>query len=333
MRGEPLVMVRRGDLIESSHNVAACAVDRDGRERLAIGDVDVPLYLRSAAKPFIAAAVVASGAADRFGLDSREIAVMAASHNGEMFHLAAVRSILVKIGIDEGALQCGAHPPYDESTAQAMRKRGESPSAIHNNCSGKHAGILALCCMIGADTRTYLDANNPSQQWILEICGLLSAISLKQMPIAVDGCGIPVYAVSLRQAAISYMRLATLRGVPESLAHALQRVRTAMIEYPEYVSGTGEFDAAVMRAGSGSIACKGGAEGVHGSALLDAEMGLVLKVIDGAERARAPAAIAILKRLGALEQAQLRELAAFARPALRNRAGLTVGDIQSVEVA
>ena len=163
---ELLVEVTRGRLVESVHRVAACAVDADGTLRLVAGAIDVPVYLRSAAKPFIAAAVIAAGARETFDLTGPEIAVMAASHSGEPIHVEAVRSILRKIGMDPSALQCGAHPPYDDATARAMTAAGEAPSALHNNCSGKHAGILALCAILGADPSTYLDASNPAQRRI-----------------------------------------------------------------------------------------------------------------------------------------------------------------------
>jgi L-asparaginase II len=333
MRGEPFVIVRRGGRIESIHHVAACAVDADGDVQLALGDIEAPFYLRSAAKPFIAATALATGVAERFGLETHEIAVMTASHNGQPQHIEAVRSILQKIGLDETALRCGPHEPYDEDAKKALRHSGIEPRPIHNNCSGKHAGILALCRTLGADTASYLSAENPAQTMILATCAAISGDPEATFRIGVDGCGIPAYATSLRHAATSYMRLATLSGVEEPLATALRTVREAMIAYPEYMSGTGEFDAALMRAGDGAIACKGGAEGVHGSAVIDAGIGMVLKVIDGAERARPPASIALLSRLGALDPSQVTELTSFSQPALHNRAGTLVGEITTVDAA
>ncbi len=333
MRGEPFVLVRRGGIVESVHDVAACAVDARGAVILRMGDVDSPFYLRSAAKPFIAATVLEAGAAQRFGLTPREIAVMTASHNGEAYHVASVRSILQKIGFAESDLRCGAHPPYDAEAARWLDRSGAPPSAIYNNCSGKHAGILALVRILRADPATYLDAAHPAQRRILDTCARISGDAAAASRIGVDGCGIPVYATSLRHAATAYMRLATLAGINQRLAAALQEVRDAMIAYPEFVSGTGEFDAALMRVGRGAIACKGGAEGVHGSAAIQAGLGLVLKVIDGTERARPPAAIALLTRTGVLAPAAVAELDAFAHPALHNRAGTLVGEITTADAA
>lgn len=323
-----IVEVTRGALVESVHRVAACAVDARGQLLLADGDIDTPVYLRSAAKPFIAAAAIAAGVHERFQLDAREVAVMAASHSGEPYHVAAVESILNKIGMDVSALQCGAHLPYDEATAHAMIRAGVESTALHNNCSGKHAGILALCQAIGADPSTYLAASNPAQRRILELCARLSDDDADAWPLAVDGCGIPVYATSLRKAARSFARLASLESVSESDAAALRVVRDAMVAYPEYVAGTGQLDTELMRVASGTLACKAGAEGVHGVAAIEAGIGYVSKILDGTSRARGPSTLAALRVLGVLSEGKATELARFGRPIVYNRAGLAVGAIE-----
>lgn len=316
--GEPLVEVTRNGIVESVHCVAACAVDAAGETILRIGEIEVPFYLRSAAKPFIASAIVAAGVPERFGLDEREIAVITASHSGQPFHISAVRSILSKIGMNERALQCGPEGA------------GYPPDAIYNNCSGKHAGILALCAAIGSDPATYLDPENAAQKLILDVCAGMSEVPRERLHVGVDGCGIPVYATSLRNAAISYMRLATGRGLNSSHSKALERVTSAMLQFPEYMSGTGEFDAALIHAGEGMLICKGGAEGVHGVALLNRGIGFVLKVADGNARARSPGVIAALSQLGVFSPEQIRLLRAFARPELFNKAGLPIGEIRGV---
>ena len=310
------------------HRVAACAVDDAGRTFLSIGDVDAPVYLRSSAKPFIAASVIAAGAREAFGLTQPEIAVMAASHDGEPFHVEAVASILRKIGAGAADLQCGTHLPYDDASARALIRAGEAPSALYNNCSGKHAGILALCRLIGAAPATYLDADNPAQRHILAFCARMSDDDPATWPLAIDGCGIPVYATSLRRTALAFARFATLRGISAEDALALEIVRDAMIAYPEYVSGTAGFDAALMRAGAGDIACKVGAEGVHVVSAIASGLGYASKVVDGATRGRSPATIEALRALGVLDRAQSTKLAAFAHPVLYNRAGRVVGEVR-----
>ncbi|MDQ2993151.1 MAG: asparaginase, partial [Candidatus Eremiobacteraeota bacterium] len=188
------------------HRVAACAADDSGRVQLAVGDIDAPVFLRSSAKPFIAAAVIEAGAREAFGLSQSEIAVMAASHVGESFHAEAVASILDKIGASVDDLRCGTHLPYNESASRAMLRAGQAPNALYNNCSGKHAGILALCKLVGADTATYLDATNPAQRDILAFCARMSDDDPSRWPLGVDGCGIPVYATPLRRAALAFAR-------------------------------------------------------------------------------------------------------------------------------
>jgi L-asparaginase II len=325
----PLVVeITRGQLVESVHGVAACAIDARGTTLYEAGDVESPVYLRSAAKPFIAAAVIEAGAADQFGFDAREIAVMSGSHTGEAFHLDAVRSILRKIGMQPVALQCGVQWPYDEKTANALRRAGEEPTVLHNNCSGKHAGILALCEVIGADPATYLRADNPAQRRILAFCARLSDEDAGTWPVGIDGCGIPVYATSLKKAALSFARFASPSGVDDRSAAALLAVRDAMLAHPEYVAGTGQFDTALMLAGEGNVAAKAGAEGVHGIAAIPQGYGYVSKVLDGASRARGPSTVAALRGLGVLTGPQAAPLDRFAAPSVYNRAGRVVGEIR-----
>ena len=321
------VEVTRGNLVESVHHVAAAAATPRGDVIFSTGDISSPVFLRSSAKPFIAAAAIAAGVRERFELDMREIAVMAASHTGQPFHIEAVESILEKIGVDESALKCGPHYPYNEAAAHAMIERGEKPRAVHNNCSGKHAGILALATVLGANLSTYLEVDNPAQQAVLAFCARMSDDDPATWPLGIDGCGIPVYATSLRKAAMAFARFASLTEVDSHDAMALLVVRDAMISYPEYVSGTGKFDSVLMAAGGGSIACKEGAEGVHALSLIPDGIGFASKVADGASRGRPPVTMAALRALGS-PVADATELRAFARPVVYNRAGTRVGEVR-----
>jgi L-asparaginase II len=323
------VNVTRGPLVESVHAVAACAVDVRGRTLLAHGDVDSPVFVRSAAKPFIAAAVVLSGAADWFGFDERELAVIAASHNGEPFHVETVRGILAKAGLSIGDLQCGAHSPAYDPAARALAEAGQPVTAIHNNCSGKHAGILAMCVHLGFERDGYLAPEHPAQEIILAFCARMVDEERTSLTLGVDGCGIPVFATSLRRAALAFARLATLEGLADADARALERVRGAMAAQPRFVAGTGRLDTAIMETTGGRIVCKAGAEGVHGDALLREGLGLAMKVLDGTRRAAAPAVISLLTELGALEPAEREALGPFATQDVRNVAGRVVGRIEA----
>jgi L-asparaginase II len=298
---------------------------------LSAGDTEALVYLRSAAKPFIAAAAVRAGVVARYGLDQRELSVMCGSHAGERFHIVAVRSILRRIGLDESALQCGADLPYNVQARAELEALGTGPAPIYHNCSGKHAGILALCTMLGADPTTYMEPSNPAQRYILDFCARLSDERADDLQLGIDGCGIPAYATTLRNVAVAYTRFATLSGVSEDTAAALRVVRDAMLAFPEYMSGTGEFDASLIHAGERELVCKGGAEGIHATALIDRGCALVIKVIDGNERARPPAAIEGLSALGSLSLVQRVALHRFVHAPLRNRAGREVGEVRTLE--
>lgn len=332
LSGVPFVGVSRGGRLESLHSVAACASDAGGAVLLAMGSIDEPVFLRSAAKPFITAAGVLAGTVERFGFDDRELAVMSASHNGEPYHIEAVREILAKIGASVDDLRCGIHAPRYAPAAAALRAAGEKPTPLHHNCSGKHAGILALARVLGAPLENYLDPSHPAQRAILALCERVSDDVLTPDRLGVDGCGIPVYATPLRNAARSFARFATLEELDPADAAALSRVRLAIVREPDYVAGSGRFDTDLIRAGNGRIVCKVGAEGVHATALLDGGIGVVLKVVDGAQRAVAPAAMALLTRLGALDDPQRAALSGHARAAVSNAAGAIVGDISALDL-
>jgi L-asparaginase II len=331
LSGVPFVGVSRGGRLESLHSVAACASDAAGTVLLAMGSIDEPVFLRSAAKPFITAAGVRAGSVERFGFDDRELAVMSASHNGEPYHVEAVRGILAKIGATAADLRCGVHAPRYAPAAAALRAAGAKLTPLHHNCSGKHAGILALARVLDAPLEGYLDAAHPAQRAILALCERISDDSLTPDRLGVDGCGIPVYATPLRNAARSFARLATLEELEPGDAAALSRVRLAIVREPEYVAGSERFDTDLIRVGNGRIVGKVGAEGVHATALLDGGIGLVLKVVDGAQRAVAPAAMALLNRLGVLDEGQRAALQRHARAVVPNAAGTIVGDVTALD--
>lgn len=321
------VIVTRGQLVESEHYLSHAIVDAAGRVLAANGDIERPVYMRSSAKPLIATAMVAGGAADRFRFTDEEIAIAAGSHSGEPKHAAAVRSMLQKAGLSERALRCGVHAPTHGPSAEALCVAGQLPTAIHNNCSGKHAGIMALALALGASADGYLAVDHPAQIEILRVCAALLDIPQNTLVIGVDGCGIPVIAVSLKVAAAFYARLGDLARFPSELAPALRRVRDAMVAHPDYVAGTNRFDTDLMTAARGQILAKGGAEGYHGSAVLAQGVGMTVKVADGNYRAVAPFVIDRLASLGALDETMLRALAQHRVPKITNHAGLVVGEI------
>jgi len=323
---KPAVAVTRGGIVESEHFIRHALATPDGEVISSVGDIEGPTFMRSSAKPLIGAVVVQSGAADRFGLTDQELAVAVGSHSGETYHVAAARSILAKIGLDEDALACGPHPPLHEPSAKALLEQGLEPGRIHNNCSGKHAAILALAMHRGVTPRGYLEPEHPAQVEILNGCAQLLAVPRTSMAIGVDGCGIPVIGVPLRAAAVCYAKFGGGGFGPE-WQPSVERIVRAMVKYPQYVAGTGRFDTDLMKAASGSIASKGGAEGYHATAALDRELGLAVKVADGSYRAVSPFVLEMLDRRGILSDEQLDALARHRRPKIKNYAGTVVGEI------
>lgn len=331
MAGVPAVRVMRGARVESVHQAAACAAEPDGTIVLKIGTVETPVFLRSSAKPFIAAASVRAGVVEAFGFGERELAVMCASHNGEPGHTEVVAAMLERIGATIDDLACGVQTPSYEPAAAALAERGEAPSALHHNCSGKHAGILALAKLLGAPFAGYLEASHPAQRAILALCERVSDDVFDGDKLAVDGCGIPVYATTLHRAAVSFARFATLEGLDDADATALARVSSAMTNEPWLVAGTGRFDTDLMRATDGRVVAKAGAEAVHCDALLDAGLGLAVKIVDGGRRATAPATIALLDALRVLEPSARAALQPHARLTVRNVAGAPVGEVSVLD--
>jgi L-asparaginase II len=291
----PLAAVRRGALVESVHRGRLAVCDPEGNVLEAVGDPEAYIYARSSAKPFQALPLVLSGAAEAFGLTDEELAVACASHNAEEPHLAAVRSILEKAGLTEDDLQSGAHLPLYEPEADKLIRSGEDPRPIHGNCSGKHAGMLAVCVHEGYETATYRDPGHPLQRRILvliaEVCGLRE----DEVLIAGDNCGVPAFALPLRSLATGLARVATRNALPDELALAALRIGDAMREHPFMVAGTGRFDTDLMR--STDLLVKGGAEAVLAVGSRDG-WGMVLKISDGALRGVRPVALAALGGMG-----------------------------------
>lgn len=313
--------------MESEHFVRHALAEPDGTILSSAGDIDGPTFMRSSAKPLIGAVVVRSGTADRFDLTDEELAVAVGSHSGEPYHIAAVRSILAKIGLDESALACGPHPPLHEPSAKALVAHGIDPGRIHNNCSGKHAAILALAMHRGVTPSGYLEPDHPAQAEILDGCAQLLGVSRGSMVIGVDGCGIPVIGVPLRAAAVCYAKFSDATRFGAEWESSVKRVVHAMIAYPQYVAGTGRFDTDLMSVANGAIASKGGAEGYHVTAALQRELGLAVKVADGSYRAVSPFVVETLARHGVLDAGRLEALARHRSPKIKNYAGTVVGEI------
>lgn len=322
MASDPHVRVERGDRLESAHRIHGVAADADGTRLANLGDPERGLYLRSVAKPFQALPLVASGAADALGLTAAELAVVAASHNGEDAHVEAVRGILEKAGLDESQLQCGTHDPFPE----ARDHRGDENGALRNNCSGKHAGFLALASHLDASTGDYLDPGHPVQRQVRQIVARAAGLEVDDVGVAVDGCGAPVWFLPLEAGARLVARLADPSGLGD-LAGPLERVADAMEAHPWHVAGSDRFDTDLVES-SNRLVAKVGAEGVQAVANRNDGAGLLLKVEDGARRARAPATMEALRQLGWVDVRAFETLGDYWRPPVRNHAGQVVGGLE-----
>jgi len=279
-----LVDVFRGNRAESCHRGALAVVHADGRLLLALGDVDRPVYPRSAVKALQAIPLVESGAADAFELNDAELAVACASHSGEQVHLDAVASLLAKANLRERDLACGAHWPLSEATTRALLRAGRRPRAIHNNCSGKHAGMLAAAMHLGFDSSGYETPSHPLQAMITRVLSDTCGADLDPGCMGIDGCSLPTYAMPLRSLAQGFARFGTGAGLAPERARAARRLMAACFAKPVFVAGEGRFDTTVLRGLSGAAFTKGGAEGVHCAALPELGLGIALKIDDGAKR-------------------------------------------------
>ncbi|HYY55711.1 MAG TPA: asparaginase [Pyrinomonadaceae bacterium] len=333
----PLVEVRRGSITESRHRGHIAAVDADGQIVAHLGVPGVLTYMRSSAKPFQSLPLVSSGAADRFGFTTQEIAIACASHNGEPIHTETVAGMLRKIGMDESALKCGVHEPFSAETAARLRERGLKPNVLHNNCSGKHAGMLALALHLGAPTDTYDQPGNPVQLTIARTVEGFSDVPLEDIAVGIDGCGAPVFGLTVRAMALMYARLVEPPGDwPRETREAAGRIVSAMVSHPEIIGGRQErLDTVLMRATRGRVVSKVGAEGVYTAGVLPSErwpraLSLAFKIEDGEDRrARPTVVIEALRQLGVLEGAALEELEPYASFTTRNHRGEAVGEVRA----
>lgn len=317
-----LVEATRGALVESRHCGAAIVLDADGGTAFSAGDVDRPVYPRSAVKALLALPLVESGAADRLGLTDAEIALACASHAGEPVHVAAASSMLHKAGRDLNTLECGVHWPRDR-VGRALAASGQEATALHNNCSGKHSGFICLACHRGDDPAGYVRPDHPTMRVVTQALAEMTGATLDERNRAVDGCSIPTFAIPLRALALAFARFASGRGMAVDRAAAVRRIRVAVAANPVMVGGTDSFDTELMTALGDRVFSKGGAEGVHCLAIPELGLGVALKCDDGAGRAAEVAAAALLHRLLGGDV-----LAGFARRTLTNWNGVAVGALR-----
>lgn len=332
---EPLVEVKRGSITESRHRGHIAVVEPDGNIIASAGAFETVTFLRSSAKPLQAMPLLVTGAADRFGFTDQEVALACASHNGEPIHTEVVMSMLQKIGLGVDALKCGVHEPYGVEAARELQQRGEQPNALHNNCSGKHAGMLAVALHLGAPIENYESPENPVQKAIADAVAQFSGVPVTDMAVGIDGCAAPIFGITVKAMALAYARLVS---PPESFDQetrdACERIVRVMSTYPELIGGTSDrLDTAIMRAAPHRVISKVGADGVYTAGILPCEqwpngIGFALKIEDGDDKyARPTVVVEALRQLGVLRDESLEAVQRYSFFPVRNRRGDLVGEI------
>lgn len=321
---ESFVEVLRGSTVESVHHIHVAVVDGHGVLRARSGNEGFVAFARSAIKPLQALPLIEDGVADRYDFNDQQLALCCASHNAEPRHVDAARAMLRKIDADEEALACGPHPPLDKDAAQQLARSGRQPTRIHNNCSGKHAGMLALAHFYGWPLVGYHHAEHPVQQRMLAEVSRWTGTGKDDIPVAIDGCGISTFALRLDGLARAF---ASFAAAARRNDKSVTRIVNAMTHHPEFVAGNNRMCTDLMRASAGRIFAKVGAEGVYCAGIPGAELGVALKVEDGATRAAEPALLAVLKSLGLLSEDEMEQLTSYVEPQIKNTRDETVGHI------
>jgi L-asparaginase II len=307
------------------------AVTPEGRLVAFQGDPQTATFLRSAAKPFQCLPLLLAGGGERFGLAAADVALICASHGGTPEHTRRAADLLARGGFGIADLLCGAHWPMDPQAAEELRRSGEAPTALHNNCSGKHAGMLLACRLLGLPTADYVAAGHPWQQRILGHVAGFCGLPAESIGQALDGCSVPTYHVPLAAAARGYAALADPRaaGLGAAESAAVEVIVRAMTGEPEMVAGPGRFTTRLMAATGGRVLGKEGAEGFYGLAVRGpVALGIALKIADGGERCRDGVVLDVLRQLGSLSGEEFAALADLHSPPLHNHRGLAVGEVR-----
>jgi L-asparaginase II len=327
IRGRCEVEALRGDVVESVHRVHVAIAHADQGLIASAGNPAHKSFVRSSIKMFQALPFVEAGGVERFQLTGEELALCAASHGGEAFHVAAARSILEKAGLTEAALACGPHLPLHQPTANAMLCAGETAGRIHNNCSGKHAGMLAHCVQQQWVTNGYHNAAHPMQRRVLSTLTKWMRIDAEDVDSGIDGCGLPTFAIVLDAVAEGCARFAAAVAAGEPAPAA---IFNAMVAHPEYVAGTDRLDTDLMRAAGTRLFAKVGAEGFYTAGIPAMKVGVAIKVEDGNKRAAEPAILAVLRHIEAIGDREIDQLKRHAEPEILNTRHEAVGRLRTV---
>lgn len=325
-----LVEVLRGELAESVHNGHIAVVSSDGTILHELGDSGRIAFFHSAAKPLQAVAVLEAGVAESFGLDLKEIAVMASSHSGTKEHIEVLKGIMSKLKVNEDMLQCGAQEPLDKEAARELYKEGLCPTRLHCNCSGKHLGFIAASLLKSLGVEDYHKFEHPFQAEIRKTLSLFGGLPESGIKSAVDSCGVPVYGMPLKNMARTYANLCS-RGFSGGKYEGAQNyIISAMTMYPEMVAGKGRFDTEMMRNFGDRLIVKTGAEAVCCAGLPGKGIGVAVKIDDGNARAVEPVMLQTLMQMNVIGEDEARKVEQFLRPAVLSLRGEKIGEIRTV---
>lgn len=322
-----IVEVRRGAQVESRHPVVATIVDGDGKVLASWGDSQDWIFPRSSNKAIQALPLIESGAADAFSLSQSELSMACASHGGESRHTETAGAWLARIGRSADDLECGAHWPYHEDTARQLARDGKAPTNLHNNCSGKHSGMVSVATHLGEDVRGYVKPEHPVQRRVTAAIEDVCQVKIPAGQFATDGCSMPTMAIPLHNLAWGFARYITGTGLAPERAKAAKRLAAAVAAEPFFVAGTGRFCTVVMQAGKGRFIAKTGAEGVYTAASAELGVGIALKVLDGTARAAQTALGGLLEHLKLLDDAGREQIRPLVEQPLNNWRGINVGSI------
>ena len=327
MSDEHLVDVIRGNLVESTHLGHIAVVNSKGDLLYYNGNPNRVTFARSSMKPLQALPIVETGAADFYNYDQADLSLACASHNGEEQHTDRVLMILSRLGLTSGSLKCGTHPPRWQGAYEKLMTSGKEITPEFNNCSGKHSGMLATAKLMGESLEDYYKTNHPVQQRILEVISDLSETPVPEIEIGIDGCGVPVHGVPLKNLALGFAKMANPSTFPEKRKKAIEQVTAAMMAAPEMVGGTDRFCSDFMSFGEGRMFGKVGAEGVYCIGDKETGIGIAIKIEDGNSRATSPVAVEVLKQLDLLTDQQIERLQDYHTPSLKNARQEVIGQL------
>ena len=324
-----LLRVWRGDRVESQHRGAWVLVDSGGRVIDGAGAFAAPFFARSTLKSLQALPLLETGAADHFGYSDSDLALALASHNAEACHTDGVRAILERLGLGVDALQCGPQKPSDPEVRAELARRGESPTALHNNCSGKHAGFLALAAHLGVPLERYIDPESEGQVLVRRAVVEMTGVPAEDLHVAVDGCSAPTFRLPLTGLATAFARVANPEGLAPERRAACEKMLAAVAAHPILIAGRHErICSGLARVGGGKLFPKIGGEAVYAVGIRGADRALAIKVDDGSTRGLHATIVALLARFGFLSETEALELAAWSAGPIRNWAGLEVGRLE-----